>query len=756
MKQSKLEAALSYAAHGWSVLPLRPNDKKPDGDLVPHGFMDATTDAAIIRDWWERNPNANIGVRTGDAARLYVVDVDAPHGERHTKDGAASLAAAGIDLPATLTATTPHGGRHYYFTNAEMLTKEQAGSPANVNGLLGVDLRGVGGYIVAPPSEIDGKRYVFQGVGGFETAELATLPKAFHLKPKAAAATATPSASSGGVVRPLPMLGSADAVARARAYLATCDAAIQGNGGSDKAIHAAHAVVVGFGLDDATALQLLESEYNPRCVPPWTQKELMHKIESARQSPQRPLGYLLTANAATTSTASASPSTTGGAAADSSTVAHSLTMTQGDRYSRRRLLRDFADPIRPEELNPLALFKNGWLRKGGAALLVSVSGAGKSVAVTQCCDCWTQGRECLGVAPVRPLKISVFQAEDDDTEVADFRNNIREGLKQYCDWTDADIEAAERSITYHDVTGLAGDSFVSYLHEAQTRDKADLIIINPLQSFAGCDISKNSEMSDFLRVKLNPILANPDAPCGVVVVHHTNKVPANANDRKAWLDPNSAAYAGAGAAELVNWARAVLVLRPHEAQGYYDLIAAKRGKRLGWKDADGNATIVKTFAHTDGLMFWREPSADEVAAADEKAKAGKSATLGGVTAEDRRTLVDWVANRNGGFDSQTELKKRLSEYRVCEKTKAADILAACVRNHELFYLKGQGAAKRVLTKEQVFEAGLDAATLKDILTADQYAEYQMRTHGTTDADDDGADGGELDLETICGGGKAGI
>jgi hypothetical protein len=742
MTQSKLDAALAYAAHGWSVLPLRPNAKMPDGDLAPHGVKDATTDAAIIRDWWTRNPNANLGVATGDAARLYVVDVDAPQGG-HTKDGAASLAAAGVELPATLTAATPNGGRHYYFTNAEMLTKEQVKCCADVNGLLGVDVRASGGYIVAPPSEIDGKGYVFQGVGDFSAARLATLPKAFYQQPKAAAVNPAPSVVSA---RPLPMLGAADAAARARAYLATCDAAISGQGGHNATLHAAHAVVVGFALDDATALQLLESEYNPRCVPPWTQKELMHKIESARQNPQRPLGYLLTANAATaTTTATTAQAAATGGAADSSAAAHSLTMTKGDRYSRRRLLRDFPDPIRPEELNPLALFKNGWLRKGGAALLISVSGAGKSVAVTQCCDCWTQGRECFGVAPVRPLKIAVYQAEDDDTEVADFRNNIREGLKQYCDWTEADIEAAERSIVYHDVTGLAGDSFVAYLREAQARDKADLIIINPLQSFAGCDISKNSEMSDFLRVKLNPILANPAAPCGVVVVHHTNKVPANANDRKAWLDPNSAAYAGAGAAELVNWARAVLVLRPHEAQGYYDLIAAKRGKRLGWKDADGNAAIVRTFAHSEGLMFWREPSAEEVAAADEKAKSGnRVAKSNGVTAEQREKVVEFCSRSVDGYGTETEFVERLNRYNVFAPTKARAIIKECVTQGELFKVKVDGKnAYAVLTPKQY------------ALKMKQSKEKDGGETAASGSAEDSADDAELDVEAIVSQGNVG-
>ena len=61
-------------------------------------------------------------------------------------------------------------------------------------------------------------------------------------------------------------------------------------------------------------------------------------------------------------------------------------------------------------------------------------------------------------------------------------------------------------ITYHDVTGLVGDSFLAYLVYAQGRDMADLLILNPLQSFAGCDLTKNNELSKLLRADLDPIL----------------------------------------------------------------------------------------------------------------------------------------------------------------------------------------------------------------------------------------------------------
>jgi bifunctional DNA primase/polymerase-like protein/AAA domain-containing protein/primase-like protein len=134
------DAALKYAKRGLPVFPVR--GKLP---LTVHGFKDASTDADQIRDWWSEWPNANIAIATGAASGLVVLDVDPRH------DGDKSLAALEAKfglLPATLEARTGGGGRHIFFA---------LGNGQNVRnsaGRLGpgLDVRGDGGYIVAPPS----------------------------------------------------------------------------------------------------------------------------------------------------------------------------------------------------------------------------------------------------------------------------------------------------------------------------------------------------------------------------------------------------------------------------------------------------------------------------------------------------------------------------------------------------------------------------------------------------------------------------
>jgi putative DNA primase/helicase len=99
-----LEAALQYAGRGWAVFPRRA-DKHP---ITAHGIYDATTDTAVIREWWTRWPWASIGITTG--TKIDVLDIDV----RPMANGFEALAGLPA-LPSTLIASTPSGGWHVYF-----------------------------------------------------------------------------------------------------------------------------------------------------------------------------------------------------------------------------------------------------------------------------------------------------------------------------------------------------------------------------------------------------------------------------------------------------------------------------------------------------------------------------------------------------------------------------------------------------------------------------------------------------------------
>jgi hypothetical protein len=131
-----IRAALDYAARGWPVLPLRPGTKLP---LTEHGLHDATTDEAQVREWWRRCPRANVGLRTGLA--FDVLDVD---GDEGLKELSALIGGDEVELPAGPAVATPSGGLHVYFRPTGL------GNRARFR--KGLDWRGSGGYVVAPPS----------------------------------------------------------------------------------------------------------------------------------------------------------------------------------------------------------------------------------------------------------------------------------------------------------------------------------------------------------------------------------------------------------------------------------------------------------------------------------------------------------------------------------------------------------------------------------------------------------------------------
>lgn len=136
-------AAARFAQAGVPVFPCVPGGKRP---LAEHGFRDASTDSAQVGAWWRRWPAANIGVPTGRASGLVVVDVDV-HGP---VDGRASFdrgTAAGLAGGWELLVRTPTGGMHAYYP--AMPGTEQRSWQA---GRAGVDFRGDGGYIIVPPS----------------------------------------------------------------------------------------------------------------------------------------------------------------------------------------------------------------------------------------------------------------------------------------------------------------------------------------------------------------------------------------------------------------------------------------------------------------------------------------------------------------------------------------------------------------------------------------------------------------------------
>ena len=169
--------ALRNARHGWRVLPLHAaSDGKCScaaGQSCKHagkhprirnGVKDATTDRTIIKAWWNRWPNANIGIATGRRSGILVLDVDGKVGKAYLK----KLQAEHGRLPKTVTVKTGRG-RHRYFLSGDARIRNSVGNLGK-----GIDVRGDGGYVVAAGSvHVSGAAYRFLDGRGPDEIEVA-------------------------------------------------------------------------------------------------------------------------------------------------------------------------------------------------------------------------------------------------------------------------------------------------------------------------------------------------------------------------------------------------------------------------------------------------------------------------------------------------------------------------------------------------------------------------------------------------------
>ncbi len=268
-------------------------------------------------------------------------------------------------------------------------------------------------------------------------------------------------------------------------------------------------------------------------------------------------------------------------------------------------LRELQEKIEAEgEADPNELIKRRFLCAGGAGILAAETGCGKSSFVMQIALHWGAGLACFGLEPTRPLKILLIQAENDNRDLYEEFSGVCRGASNVELLGAPQIEAAKEAVRVITDAEHCGDGFIAMLSAVLEREQGtDLVIVDPLFAFAGCDLSDQEKVSRFLRNGINPLLQKYHV--AALFVHHTPKP-----SRAAMPNPNfNGAYAYHGSAEVINWARfAVILERFTDADGnlFFKLSAPKRGgRRLGWD--------VKYLRWSDDYIYWEElPSAPEM------------------------------------------------------------------------------------------------------------------------------------------------
>jgi hypothetical protein len=144
-----LGTALALARKGLAVFPCLVRDKRP---ATPDGLKSATRDVSLIRHWWGLQPNYNVAVACGVISGIFVIDVDSLDAELELR----KVEKEHGELPPTVEVITARG-RHLYFKTPEVPVRNSTGKIAP-----GIDVRGDGGYVLAPPSiHPSGKAYTW-------------------------------------------------------------------------------------------------------------------------------------------------------------------------------------------------------------------------------------------------------------------------------------------------------------------------------------------------------------------------------------------------------------------------------------------------------------------------------------------------------------------------------------------------------------------------------------------------------------------
>lgn len=253
--------------------------------------------------------------------------------------------------------------------------------------------------------------------------------------------------------------------------------------------------------------------------------------------------------------------------------------------------------------DPDNLLGRRWLCRSRSAILVGSSGTGKSTLILTAAVRWALGRDFHGLGPSAPIKILYIQAENDNGDVGEMLQGLVGHAFRANEW-----EAARKNLVFVTESGASGERFLGRLARLLAIHRPDLVIADPLLSYAGADITKLETIAQFFRNGINPILEQSSTRPGMIWVHHTGKPIADAKARQHWTD-SDVQYLGIGSSDLTNWARSILVLQRVKTDDEDDLPtfclqAVKRGNRAQLKDYDGLASTRIFLRHSDQGQSW--------------------------------------------------------------------------------------------------------------------------------------------------------
>lgn len=532
-----LAAALDYLSRGWAPLTLCPpdhqdctpqhcNDCKSPGKapLWPwKQYQDKLPEEKHVRMYFARNPAANVGIALGPVSGLIALDVDGEPGEQLL------IQLAGTDLPDTLEYSTGHGYRLFYRCPAEVPPIRSI----KLNGSEALRVLSKGSQTVAPPSRhASGVEY--QWVVGNRPGEIEAAPCPqwlIDLMRKDGHGTSRPADPSSPPNRNT----TNDDVRRALAYLASCHPAISGQGGHNQTFKVAVKLVKGFSLPPDLALELLLRDYNPRCQPPWTEKELRHKVESAAKA-DSPEGFMYQ-NMRAPNANGPYPGTVGGRTDNPSS-------SKPDKQPHQATILTLAD-VQPKSLEWLM---PGWIPKGKLTILDGDPDLGKSTMLLDLAARVSTSGQMPNGEPGLCGDVIILSAEDDAEDTIVPRLLAAGADLSRCQIL-TDINGQPPVIPYH----------LDAIETAIADHKAKLLIIDPLTAYIDADACSDQKV----RRALHPLKRSlQKTACSAVALRHLNKGGGT-----------KALYRGGGSIAIIGAARAGMLVAQDPDNPLYRVVA---------------------------------------------------------------------------------------------------------------------------------------------------------------------------------------
>jgi RecA-family ATPase len=522
-----LSLAFETAKAGFKVTPLRPGTKKP---LLPE-WQKRPFDLLDVTETWRFDDSHGVGIVTGEG--FFVLDVDVKNGQPGAESLARMVAAHG-PLPATRLARTPSGGWHYYFATPPGRTVSNANKALQARFGDGLDVRGVGGQVVAPGNVYDGKPYTLECDAPIAMAPdwlLDWLSAAPVKRDDAATVVAEPD-------------NPAD-VASARAWLEKQPDVIEG--GRDNAAYRAACQFLNFGALE-TCRELLEEWSDKKCHPALTDDDLDRIAGSAKRNMQGPIGRdSFEAVTSCFGTVELAPSA-------------------GTDTAAKRTRTPFANRVTPLNLTderiatlpPRQWIAERRLMRGKVTSLVAPGATGKSLLTLQWAAALALGDGRWTALDVREqCSVLVINNEDETEEME--RRLVGASLKFSLPFEKINgrlhLHGSEResfTAVRRDDRKLTDAPDLSEAADYIRRHEIGVVIVDPLVETHEANENDNSEMAKVLAAYKR--LA-ADTGAAILLVHHTRKPPQASGEAFAGnMD------AGRGASAVVNAVRVGVTL----------------------------------------------------------------------------------------------------------------------------------------------------------------------------------------------------